>query len=60
MGSQNRPSLVPQNSGCIHFVPHVILRLMKYQLSILNKNGSRCGESKVYFAENEAVLFIAS
>ena len=27
---------------------------------ILNKNGGRCDESEVYFAENEAVLFIAS
>ena len=55
-----RLSLVPQISGCVHFVPNVILRLMKYWLSILNKNGGRCGKSEVYFAENEAVFFIAS
>ena len=55
-----RPSLVLLNSGRVHFIPHVILHLMKYRLSILNKNGGRDGESEVHFSENEAVLFIAS
>ena len=55
-----RPSLVLLNSGRVHFIPHVILHLMKYRLSILNKNGGRYGESEVHFSENEAVLFIAS
>ena len=55
-----QPSLVVRTSGRVHFIPHVILHLMKYRLSILNKNGSRYGESKVHFSENEAVLFIAS
>ena len=45
---------------CVHLVPHVILHLMKYQLSIFKKIADRAVEAELHFAKKQAVLFIAS
>ena len=55
-----RPSLVVQRSACVHPVPHVILHLMKYRLSIFKKMTDRAVEAKLDFDEKQAALFIAS
>ena len=56
----NRPSLVVRSSAGVHLVPHVILHLMKYWLSIFKKMADRAVEAELDFDEKQAALFIAS
>ena len=55
-----QPSLVVRSSAGVHLVPHVILHLMKYWLSILKKMADRAVKTELDFNKKQAVLFIAS
>ena len=55
-----QPSLVVRSSAGIHLVPHVILHLMKYRLSIFKNMADRAVEAELDFDKKQAALFIAS